>query len=350
MQPDYQPKQNTRNNLAEYSYLPRIFAYFCGLAVVLIVFNERDSQYLDNTPLMLLLFSICIFWPHISYLWAIRSKATNKIIFGSIIFDSFFGGIWAPLMSFEILPCIVFIATLTMNNISAGGYSAFAKGTLAMLTAIAISSYFSSPTINLESSFTVLLITLPMILIFPIAMAVINFKLSRALIKQRKKLITISRHDALTGLYNRRYWEKRLLEEFSRCQRSKENACVMMVDIDHFKKINDNFGHLVGDNVLKMFGSILKELRASDIPGRYGGEEFSILLPNSTLDESLLVAERLRLKIENSEFEKVGRCTVSIGVAFLEEDYGDAYKWLDNADRALYQAKKEGRNRTAAWS
>jgi diguanylate cyclase len=252
-------------------------------------------------------------------------------------------------MSFELVPCAVFITILTINNISAGGIKLLTQGLIAMLVAGLISSLITSPTVNLESDFIIVLFCIPMIIIYPMVLSLVNYKLTRLMIRQRKKLLHISRNDGLTGVFSRRYWEQRLLEEFNRCRRSGESACVMMIDIDHFKNINDNYGHLVGDNVLKQFGQLLKELRNSDIVGRYGGEEFAVLLPNSSFKESLFVAERLRQTIENMRFEQVGSCTVSIGIAPLDNDFVDAYKWLDSADKALYQAKSSGRNRVKCY-
>jgi diguanylate cyclase len=176
-----------------------------------------------------------------------------------------------------------------------------------------------------------------------------NYKLTRILLLQREKLVHLNHNDSLTGLFSRSYWEQRLLEEFNRCKRSNENACVMMVDIDHFKMINDTYGHLVGDQVLNQFGTLLKQLRVSDIAGRYGGEEFAVILPNSSLEESLQVSERLRKEIEKFQFDHIDTCTVSIGIALLDKNFEDAYQWLNAADKALYQSKKEGRNRVTAW-
>ncbi len=349
MASDSQFKTDALKGIASYSYVPRTFAYLAGIAVVLAVFRINNNEYQDNPWVISFLFIIPLTWPHIAYLWAKKSKQIKKTVSNSLLFDSFFGGLWLPLMSFELIPCSVFITILMMNNISAGGFKLFFSGLLAMLFAILISSLITSPEIHFESNISVILFCIPMITLYPMVLAAINYKLTRLMILQRERLLQISRHDDLTGLFSRRYWEQRLLEEFNRCQRSGENTCVMMVDIDHFKSINDSFGHLIGDNVLKRFGSLLKTLRASDIAGRYGGEEFAVLLPNSSLQESQLVAERLRQEIENTKFNNVGQCTVSIGIAPLNTNYQDAYKWLDHADKALYQAKKQGRNRVSTW-
>ena len=298
---------------------------------------------------MTFLLTTCLIWPHVAYFWAKKSNQVKKVIIKSLLFDAFFGGLWVPLMSFEPIPCAVFTTVFMMNNISAGGLKLFIKGLFIMVLAMIFSSLLINPSIRLESHIIVIFICVPMIILYPMVFATINYKLTRILILQREKLLHLSRNDSLTGVFSRRYWEQRLVEEFNRCQRSGEKACVMMVDIDHFKNINDTYGHLVGDNVLKQFGKLLQQLRSSDIAGRYGGEEFAILLPNSNLEESLLVAERLRQDIENTQFDSIGKCTVSIGIASLDKQYEDAYKWLDSADKALYQAKNNGRNKVNIW-
>jgi len=347
IEPDYQT--DAFKEIATYSYASRIITYLAGLAVVLAVFDANMSPYQDDPWIISILYIICITWPHIAYAWFKNSQQKYQTLNHSLIIDSFFGGAWLPILNFELVPSAVFITILMINSISSGGLKLLAQSILAMLIATLCTSLILLPSVNFESEFIIILFCMPMIIIYPMVLAFINYKLTRLMFLQRKKLLHISRNDSLTRVFNRRYWEQRLIEEFNRCRRSNEKACVMMVDIDHFKTINDTYGHLVGDNVLKQFGELLQQLRSSDIVGRYGGEEFAVLLPNSSLEESLLVAERLRLNIENSEFERIGKCTVSIGIASLDKRHSDAYKWLNNADQALYQAKKEGRNKVNIW-
>ena len=341
-------KTHELKNIAKYSYYSRIFAYLVGLAVVVIVLTTNNSNYIENDWLMSALFIVCLSWPHIAFLWAKKSNKVHKAISNSLLFDSFFFGLWVPVMSFELIPSLVFITVLMVNNISAGGLNLFVRGLILNLVAITFSSITFNPSIRLESNIMVILTCIPMMTIYPLVNAAINHQLTSLLIYQREKLLHLSRHDGLTGVFSRRYWEQRLLEEFNRCQRSGESACVMMLDLDHFKKINDTYGHLAGDNVLKEVGKLLNQLRTSDISGRYGGEEFAVLLPNSNLEESLQVAERLRQKIEENQFGDVIGCTISIGVARLKKNDDNAYKWLGKADKALYQAKENGRNQVCS--
>ena len=164
--------------------------------------------------------------------------------------------------------------------------------------------------------------------------------------------------DALTGLNNRRQFEVRLKEEYSSANRKNTSLCAIMLDIDYFKKFNDTYGHAVGDLVLKTTASVIKEeLREYDIPSRYGGEEFCVLLPQTTIEEAKVVAERLRSAVESKKIEIISEkdkqnknisVTISVGLADLDvKDMAeDLYM---KADRALYVAKENGRNRVVVY-
>ncbi|HMB96490.1 MAG TPA: diguanylate cyclase [Tepidisphaeraceae bacterium] len=157
--------------------------------------------------------------------------------------------------------------------------------------------------------------------------------------------------DALTGLWNRRYFDQRLEAEISLAKRSRRPLGILMLDLDHFKSINDRYGHPMGDEVLRRVGAQLAaSVRTEDIVCRYGGEEFAIVAPNISAG-ALQLAERLRSAIEKMSFSFGGhdvKVTVSIGAAFCEETLDTAM--LNHADAALYRAKQNGRNRTESWS
>ena len=166
--------------------------------------------------------------------------------------------------------------------------------------------------------------------------------------------------DALTGVYNRRYIDRRLLEEIARARRQAYRISCMYIDIDHFKHVNDSVGHQGGDDVLREVASRIKaELRLSDALARFGGEEFVVLLIDANLESATMVAQRIRASIADTPFELAGGETlavsVSIGVATLddfERDHaieGVAQTLVAHADTALYQAKEGGRNRVVQW-
>lgn len=163
------------------------------------------------------------------------------------------------------------------------------------------------------------------------------------------KLEKISRVDGLTGLFNRRYWEEQFSQEFKRSKRNDMPASVVMLDIDHFKKVNDTFGHLCGDQVIKALAKVIKKsIRETDVAGRYGGEEFAIILPDTVASNARMVAERIRRLSEafilNYEGQEI-KFTVSLGIAEFDSSFKDHMAWLDSADQALYKAKEGGRNK-----
>ena len=156
--------------------------------------------------------------------------------------------------------------------------------------------------------------------------------------------------DALTGLHNRRYLQQALDFELARGQRAEHPFCLLMMDIDHFKRVNDSYGHAVGDKVLIQVAQILQEnLRNIDLRARWGGEEFVALLLDSQRDAGLQVAEKIRAVLERTEIhadlDEPVRVTISIGVASSPADGVEDRKLFAHADAALYRAKEGGRNR-----
>lgn len=163
------------------------------------------------------------------------------------------------------------------------------------------------------------------------------------------QLEELGRVDGLTGLYNRRFWEEQFVMEFKRGRRSENPSTLIMLDIDHFKKVNDTYGHPAGDEVIKTLGEIIKKsIRETDIAGRYGGEEFAIILPDTPVANVEFVSERIRRLVEKCTvvYDQIDiSFTISIGIAGLDPTHKDSTQWLDVADKALYKAKESGRNR-----
>ncbi len=159
--------------------------------------------------------------------------------------------------------------------------------------------------------------------------------------------------DSLTGLFNRRFFYDALDREIERVKRYASHFSIILIDIDDFKKINDIYGHLVGDKVLQGIGEIMKRiLRKSDIISRYGGEEFIVLLPNTPKSESLSIATRLKEEIAETVFETdncVCSVTISGGITSCPDDFMDADRLLSAADKAMYEAKAMGKNRIVVF-
>jgi two-component system cell cycle response regulator len=165
-----------------------------------------------------------------------------------------------------------------------------------------------------------------------------------------QKMAEMSIRDELTGLYNRRYFIEALERELAGARRHKKELVLCMMDLDHFKQVNDTYGHPVGDMVLEEFAKILKQsVRQSDIICRYGGEEFAAILPDTNIKSARTLCERFRKMVAANRFDHNAshfQVTISIGISCFSKDLDPALKELIRlADDALYRAKNEGRNR-----
>ena len=173
----------------------------------------------------------------------------------------------------------------------------------------------------------------------------------RQLQAANQSLQKLSSTDRLTGLYNRGHWEETLRLDFARHTRYGTNSCLVMFDIDHFKRVNDTYGHQCGDKVIQLVADVVREhIRDSDIAGRYGGEEYAVLLPDTDKVGGATFAERIREAIEAREVLCEGhviRCTVSLGVADMSGAINEHATLIERADQALYASKKNGRNQVS---
>ena len=186
-----------------------------------------------------------------------------------------------------------------------------------------------------------------------IASSLLVFLLTVALVSTWNRAHRLSIRDPLTGLFNRRYLEESMVREVPRARRAGDGIGVVVLDLDHFKRLNDTYGHDAGDHVLGCVGELLRHAtRGGDIACRMGGEEFALILPGASLEASVRRAEAIRRAFEAMDFDldgqKIGPLTLSAGVAALPPDSNDWAFTLQQADRALYAAKQAGRNRVLA--
>lgn len=174
-----------------------------------------------------------------------------------------------------------------------------------------------------------------------------ELRLLKLVSEQTLELQLLARQDALTGLANRRAFDEALQQEYQRAKHSNTTLCLALLDVDHFKQVNDRLSHAVGDEVLKRIAAMLKQQsRTVDLVARWGGEEFVILLPDTTLAAATEVCERLRQKLAQLDFSELSAgLTMTISIGLTTNDKLELPQMLLSADRALYQAKAAGRNR-----
>ncbi len=211
---------------------------------------------------------------------------------------------------------------------------------------------------EIEDSFQLTLIATTVAVTLGLILFALFFKLvtriELKLNKHQQNIQSIASRDGLTGVYNRRSFDTIIIKEFDRAQRYKRPLSLLILDIDHFKQVNDTFGHIAGDDILKELAKLLsKQLRSSDHLARFGGEEFVVILPETTLEKAHLVANRIRKRCFQKEFkpgEDFTRISVSIGISSFPKPSASLDDLISHADTALYEAKETGRNRVCDFN
>jgi diguanylate cyclase len=314
--------------------------------------------HLQPSPLLwVVLVCNCLVWPHLAHFTALRSSNPHRFERRYLVGDSVMGGFWIAAMGFNPLASSIVAMMLGINNIAAGGGPLFARGFVGAVFGLLVGLSLFGLHWHSEVNMTLVYAAIPMLVVYPAFIGSIAYRLAMQLHGQKELLQQISRTDALTGLYNRGYWETRTKEEIVRARRNHTQVSLIILDVDHFKLINDTYGHAVGDQVLQQLSKYLAQnVRENEILGRYGGEEFALVLPGSSKAEAVQTAERLREIIDKAEFQDTAdphsaklHCTISLGVAAYNDGLGDFSSWIRLADNALYQAKGQGRNRVVAY-
>jgi len=317
----------------------------------------------------------CFVYPQLIYWRAMRAKAPGTAEVNNMLLDAAAFAIWAAVLGFPLWITFILLVSASVNLALFRG----ARGIAAVLvvlvgTAVATSLITGTP-FHPETSLRTAAMCMVGIFLFLMVVAYSAYERSVTLHETREKLRRGERallvanegltkqlqeinalqvmlreqanRDALTGLYNRRYLESTMDRELARCRREGKPLGLMLMDIDHFKRINDTFGHQAGDQVLRSIAELL-EVRSADIACRYGGEEFLVLFPDMPRETMLERAEQLRQQFAQSTIqfgEFRIKATLSIGVANYPGNGKSADDLINAADKALYCAKSAGRNR-----
>jgi diguanylate cyclase len=314
--------------------------------------------YQQQAPWLLWLFAAFggFLWPHLAYLVASRSKRPSLAEYRNLICDSVLAGFWIPLLSFNLLPSLVLLSLVNLNNVAVGGWRLFLRGLLAVSVSLlvgwqCIEFIQDDYSVWLDPNLLILAATAPLMVGYPLAIGVLSFSLVRRLARQGEELEKIRRTDGLSQLNNRRYWEESAFREFERHKRSGSDLSLIMIDIDQFRRVNEEYGHVAGDQLIREISTLLTvAARHADVVGRYGGEEFGVLLPDTALAGALQFAERLRLGIQSLNIEPHGiRCTVSLGVAEFDSKVRRYRDLIEYAEKALNSAQRDGGNIAKAY-
>lgn len=319
-----------------------------GLGGLLVASVLHQHQVLrDYWALALLSFLV---WPHLAYLHARRSADPFRAEIYNLLIDSALVGLWVPLMHFNLLPSVVLATVTTYDKFSTGIKRLWLHSLPGMIGTGVLVTLLARPGVQLESSLTVIVCTLPLIIVHSMAVSVASYRLIRTVARQNRQLEAMRRTDTQTGLAARSHWQEQASDSLERFHARHEPACLLMIDIDHFKPINDLHGHTVGDEVIRAVGQVIRDcVRTHDHAGRYGGDEFAVVLSETRAEDGHAIAERIRDRIAAVRLRELPglRLTSSIGLAETVRSQLNLRDWINDADTALYRAKHAGRNQVA---
>lgn len=325
-------------------YPLRVLGMGLGGVVVAVVLWQRQASALSWLGMAL----PCFVWPHVAYQLSRRSADPYRAEIRNLLADSALAAALVPLMHFSLLPSVLLCTLTLVDKITTGIRGLWARSIPAMLVGAAASAVLTGVHWSPESSMPIILACLPVMALHTISVSMVSYRLIRKVSHQNLLLEELRRVDTLTGLYGRGHWQEQAEAALRRHHAGNEPACMLMMDIDSFKQINDQHGHSVGDEVIRAVAHVVRgNVRASDCAGRYGGDEFAILLAGMAVGDAVAVAERIRAQTEAIRLRDLPalRMTASIGVAAAHRGHGTLRTWMDAADAALYVAKNAGRNR-----
>ncbi|MFP5444563.1 MAG: diguanylate cyclase [Betaproteobacteria bacterium] len=335
-----------RRQMPRRIYPLRILGMGLGGMVVGVVLWERHASVSAWLAMVLPAFV----WPHVAYLITRHSADPYRAETRNLLIDSALAASFVPLMHFNLLPSVLLLTLTMVDKITTGIRGLWARALPAMLVGglagAALAGLHWAP----ETSMRVMVACLPVMALHTLSVSMVSYQLIRQSARHNQMLDELRRVDALTGLFGRGHWQEQAEAALRRHHASNEPACMLMLDIDHFKEINDAHGHTVGDEVIRALAHVVRgNVRAGDCAGRYGGDEFAIVLPGMLAKDALAIAHRIREQTEGVRLRSLPgvRITSSIGVAPADHRHSNLRAWIDAADAALYVAKNGGRNRVA---
>ena len=298
-----------------------------------------------------LMIASCLLWPQIALLRARLSTDSYRAEKHNLLIDSAIAGMWVALMHFNLLPSVVLVTVTTFDKLSSGMRRLWLISLPGLFGAAVLTALILRPPVQLESSLLVIACTLPLLVVHTLSSSIGSYRLIRTVSRQNTLLEQLRRTDAQTGLFARDHWQQQADAALQLFQAVGQPACLLMIDVDHFKQVNDTYGHTAGDDAIRAVGQLIRDcIREEDCAGRYGGDEFAVLCQNTGQPDALGIAERIRtelLTLRLPHHPNV-RLSSSIGVAAAAPAFSNLQAWMQAADAALYSAKHQGRNQVAS--
>ena len=289
-------------------------------------------------------------WPHVAYLLASRNADPFVAEQRNLLVDSAIAALWVPLLHFNLLPSVLLLALSAADKVNSDVPGLFRRTVPVSVAALVGGGLAMGFAFDPASSTAVILACLPTLLIHTGLVSLRRRQLVSKILEKNHELDMLGRTDRVTGLSLRGHWERDAAAALDDVHAQGQAAVLLLVDVDHFKRVNDHGGHLAGDALLRATGATLRGLlRPGDIAGRYGGDEFAVVCPATALEDATMLAESYRAAVEAIELPGLpGHSpTVSIGIAVACPHHARIEDWIHAADTALYEAKRGGRNRLA---
>lgn len=297
------------------------------------------------------LFVNAFIWPWLAWRRAERADDPTGTERHNLTLDAAFGGIWIGLMALSPLPSFIIMAVLASDRYAAGGPAQLLAAMRAILCAFMMVWLADGAHVQLAFSTQTVWLTLPLATCYMLVLSVTSYNLTWQLRKRNRELERVALMDPGLEIPNRRLFERRLESEFLSTRRGESAGYLLLMDLDHFKTVNDSWGHEAGDFLLAEISALLRNhVGLQDIPARFGGDELGVIVHHASDESVVALAERLQRKIAqvrlpaSAEF----RCSVSIGIA-PAVNAESLRHWLRHADEALYEVKRAGRNGVRLW-
>ena len=264
-----------------------------GLAIAAVLSEQQAAPW--RWALMIV---TCLLWPQIALFRARLSADTYRAEKHNLLIDSAIAGMWVPPMHFNLLPSVVLVTVTTFDKLSSGMRRLWLQSLPGLFGAAALAALILRPPLQLQSSLLVIVCTLPLLIVHTLSSSMASYRLIRTVSRQNKLLEHLRRTDAQTGLYAREHWQEQADAALQLFHVGGQPACLLMIDVDHFKRVNDTYGHTAGDEVIRAVGQLIRDcIRIEDSAGRYGGDEFAVLCGNIGPQGARAVAERIRTQL-----------------------------------------------------
>jgi len=335
-------------DLPRRTYRFRILGMGLAALPLIVVLADRQASW----PYWAWAAFTCLVWPHLAFVLAVRGRDPKRRELGNFVFDSLLAGSYVAVLHFNALPSVLLVTMAIADKVNAGIRGLWLRSLPAMALGLVGAGLLTGFQFAPETSMPVVLACLPILVIHSLAVSLSSYQLVRKVQRQNQQLEALNRTDALTGLDSRSYWQAQAGHMLHRRHAKAQAATLILIDVDGFKAINDRHGHGVGDDVLREIAQrVQRACQPGGHVGRLGGDEFAAALPVS-IREATVIAERLRQDVEGLRIagHPDARVSISLGVATAGEHDIELRLWMETADRALYEAKRAGRNRLAVLS